>query len=174
MRLSDGFSVCNSRASTASHRSFLESLTPPAHERFQLEASRPPCINLRQFNQLSFQQTPLLHHSLRMSAAPPFSTTPDPSPNMAEPSDKVTGFFSLPRELRDIIYDMAREEYSRAVNGVWFRYRAAIPTLRLVSRQLKLEYDQRPAVNTSVHVFDMLNRCTVEHFPRLAINSRYL
>jgi len=93
---------------------------------------------------------------------------------MVEPSDKAIGFMSLPRELRDVIYDMAREEYSREVNGVWFTYRAAIPTLRLVSRQLKVEYDERPAVNTSVHVFDMLNKCTIEHFPRMAIKSRYL
>jgi hypothetical protein len=99
---------------------------------------------------------------------------PDPSPDIAEESDKPTGFFSLPRELRDTIYDMAREEGTRVVDGVMFTYCAAVPKLRLVSRQLKSEYDQRPAVDTSVHVFDLPNKCTFKHFPRLATMSRYL
>lgn len=99
---------------------------------------------------------------------------PDPSLDIAEESDKPTGFFSLPRELRDTIYDMAREEGTHVVDGVMFTYCAAVPKLRLVSRQLKFEYDQRPALNTSVHVFDIPNKCTFKHFPRLATKSRYL
>lgn len=93
---------------------------------------------------------------------------------MTDQNDKGTGFFSLPRELRDTIYDMARQEHSCVVKDVMFRYRAAIPTLRLVSRQLKLEYDQRPAADTSVHIFDVFNECRIERFPRLATKSRYL
>jgi hypothetical protein len=109
-----------------------------------------------------------------MNATPPLTMAPDPSPDMAEESDKPTGFFSLPRELRDTIYDMAREEGTRVVDGVMFTYCAAVPKLRLVSRQLKSEYDQRPAVDTSVHVFDLPNKCTFKHFPRRATMSRYL
>ncbi|KAM0709447.1 hypothetical protein Q7P35_003485 [Cladosporium inversicolor] len=109
-----------------------------------------------------------------MGAASPHTVAPDLSPEMTEQDDEPTGFFSLPRELRYTIYGMAREEDSCMVNGVMFRYRAAIPTLRLVSRQLKLEYDQRPAADTSVHVFDILNKCKIERFPGLAIKSRYL
>jgi len=53
-------------------------------------------------------------------------------------------------------------------------FRAAIPEKRLVNRQFESEYDQRSAVNTFVEVFDLLNTCTFENFPRLAIRSCYL
>ena len=113
-------------------------------------------------------------HSLRMSAAPPLTMAPNPSSDMIEQSDKVTGFFSLPRELRDRIYDMVREDHHSEAFDVELEFRAAIPEKRLVSRQFKLEYDQRIAANTFVYVVDMFDMCIFEHFPRLTLNARYL
>jgi hypothetical protein len=95
---------------------------------------------------------------------------PDPFPNMVEPSDKATGFFSLPRELRDNIYDMVRQDHHHQVTYITFGSRAAIPEKRLVSRQFKLEYDERAAASTYMYLLDPFDICTFEQFPRLAIN----
>lgn len=99
---------------------------------------------------------------------------PDPLPKMPEQSDKATGFFSLPREPRDRIYDMVREDRCKQSNDVHFDFCAAIPEKRLVNRQFKSEYDERSAVNTFVNVFDIDDRCTFEDVPRLALNACYL
>jgi hypothetical protein len=99
---------------------------------------------------------------------------PDPSPNTIEQGDEAIGFFSLPRELRDRIYDMAKKDHRVKIKSIIYEFRAAIPEKRLVSRQFKAEYDERSAVNTFVHIFDMFDMCAFEHFPRLAIKSCYL
>jgi len=93
---------------------------------------------------------------------------------MAGEDNEANGFFSLSRELRDNIYDIVREDHQEKIGQVSFKYRAAIPKVRLISRQFKSEYDQRSAVNTFVHVMDPDNVCTFRHFPRLAIRSHYL
>lgn len=109
-----------------------------------------------------------------MGAASPLTMAPDPTPSMLEHNDKATGFFSLPRELRDRIYEMVREDHCKKLDDIRFGFRAAIPEKRLVNRQFKSEYDERSAVNTFVHVFDFEDVCTFEHFPRLALNACYL
>lgn len=109
-----------------------------------------------------------------MGTASPLSMAPDPSQSMPEHNDKATGFFSLPRELRDRIYEMVREDRRKKLDDIRFGFRAAIPEKRLVNRQFKSEYDERSAVNTFVHVFDFEDVCTFEHFPRLALNACYL
>ena len=159
----------DSRASNASYRSFLSSSTSLAHG----ASSSILKSDLRQFTQLSCQTIPTSSTS-RTSASSPLTMAPDPSLTMAEQTDQVTSFFSLPRELRDRIYDMAREDHRKMFDEVVFDFRAAIPEERLVSHQFKAEYDERSTVNTFVRVFDPSNKCTFEHFPRLAINSRYL
>ena len=99
---------------------------------------------------------------------------PDTLRNTVEQNDKANGFFTLPRELRDKIYDAARDDYQQGDDVVKFEFRAAIPTLRLVSRQFTHEYEERSAVNTFVRVFDLNNWCKFERLPRLAIKSRHL
>jgi len=98
----------------------------------------------------------------------------DPPANLIEKDDKVTGIFSLPRELRDRIYDTAREEHRRVVEDVEFIFRAAVPTLRLVNRQFKVEFDERSSANTFVLVTYPPNHCNFVKFPRLALKSRFL
>lgn len=67
------------------------------------------------------------------------------STTMTAPNSKK-GFFDLPRELRDKIYDLALE-HDRATsqdNGTMHLHvRAPEPRLRLVSRQFALEYYER-------------------------------
>ena len=109
-----------------------------------------------------------------MSAALPLTMAPGTSPKATTQSDKATGFFTLPRELRDRIYELVRDDRCQKVKLVRFEIRAAIPEKRLVSRQFKFEYDQRSAVNTFVHVFDICDKCIFEDFPRLALDACYL
>lgn len=109
-----------------------------------------------------------------MGDASSLTMAPDPSPSMLEHNDKATDFFSLPRELRDRIYEMVREDRCKKLDDIRFEFRAAIPEKRLVNRQFKSEYDERSAVNTFVHVFDIDDMCIFEHFPRLALNACYL
>ncbi|GAB7335211.1 hypothetical protein MBLNU13_g07631t2 [Cladosporium sp. NU13] len=99
---------------------------------------------------------------------------PDPSPNMLEQSHKATGFFSLPRELRDRSLKWSEKTVARRSSLSDSKFVLPYQKKRLVSRQFKSEYDQRSAVNTSVRVFDIDDRCTFEDFPRLALNACYL
>lgn len=96
---------------------------------------------------------------------------PDPPTKTAEPIDKVTGFFSLPRELRDSIYDLIREDDYWIMIDLIFDWRAAIPEKRLVSRQFKSQYDKRSAINTVVQIIDVFALCQVRDIPRLAMKS---
>jgi hypothetical protein len=93
---------------------------------------------------------------------------------MGEPSGKVTGFFSLPRELRDQIYELAWENHQQLTAEVILYCRTPIPTLRLVSRQFKDEYDQKAPSLSSLHISDVACACKIEDVPRLATRSRSL
>lgn len=56
------------------------------------------------------------------------------------------GFFrKLPRELRDSVYDLLVQEVDVTDGGLHFHTRTIVPNLRLISRQFKLEYDERCA-----------------------------
>jgi hypothetical protein len=60
-------------------------------------------------------------------------------------------FETLPRELRDCIYDLLYQEIEESmgddIGGLEFHTRAIIPRLRFVSRQFKAEYDERISMN---------------------------
>lgn len=59
-------------------------------------------------------------------------------------TDSKLGFFeTLPRELRDAVYDLLYQEVTADVEGLEFHTRIVIVELRLVSRQFRLEYDER-------------------------------
>lgn len=58
---------------------------------------------------------------------------PDTSPNMTEQSDKATGFFSLPRELRDRIYDMVRKDSPTASKSTLFILNFVLPCQEIAS-----------------------------------------
>lgn len=125
--------------------------------------------DLRQAVQPSFQSTPLPRRS------PSIATHyPDPSPNMTEQSDEATGFFSLPRELRDEIYEMAGENHQKVSAEVIIYFRTPIPSLRLVSRQFKTEYDQKAPALSCLNITDVASACKIEDVPRLATRSRRL
>lgn len=61
----------------------------------------------------------------------------------ATPTKKAEGFFDLPRELRDEIYDLLRPEEENEIDEWIWRFEASIPALRLVSPQFKTEHDER-------------------------------
>lgn len=54
---------------------------------------------------------------------------------------------TLPRELRDAVYDLLYQEVTADVEGLQFHTCAAVVELRLISRQFRLEYDERSSVN---------------------------
>ena len=69
---------------------------------------------------------------------------------IAVPCNKeVTTFFSLPPELRDLIYDFCFQDMQQqchqcgSIGTPRFSTRASLPQLRLTSRQVKTEYDRR-------------------------------
>ena len=60
------------------------------------------------------------------------------------PTDGTPGFFeTLPRELRDAVYDLLYLEVTTDVEGLQFHTRTVIVELRLISRQFRLEYDEQ-------------------------------
>jgi hypothetical protein len=128
---------------------------------------------LQQSTQLSFLPPPYLIIP-RMSAALPLIMAPDPSPNMTERSHEATGFFSLPRELRDQIYEMAWENHQQLTAEVILYCRTPIPTLRLASRQFQNEYGQKAPALSFLHISDVACACKIEDIPRLATRSRSL
>ena len=63
-------------------------------------------------------------------------------------ADSKPGFFkTLPRELRDAVYDLLHQEVTEYVDKLQFHTRAVIVELRLISRQFRMEYDERSAMN---------------------------
>lgn len=78
-----------------------------------------------------------------MTGASPLQALTTTTPESAPPTKEAKNFFDLPRELRDDIYDLLRPEKEPRVDGWRWRYKTSDPTLRLVSRQLRTEYDDR-------------------------------
>ncbi|KAM0709424.1 hypothetical protein Q7P35_003462 [Cladosporium inversicolor] len=66
-------------------------------------------------------------------------------------TDVNSYFGKLPRELRDCIYDLLYQEIGESMGETPGDFelftRAIIPSLRLVSRQFKAEYDERISAN---------------------------
>ena len=89
---------------------------------------------------------------------------PQPVSDMAlTATDNLTDvkpyFDTLPRELRDCVYDLLYQEIEESmgsnVGDLEFHTRAIIPRLRFVSRQFKAEYDERISKN------DLIQQLTV-------------
>lgn len=98
-------------------------------------------------------------------------SSPGPTDHDSEP----IGFFTIPRELRNRIYSMVREEHTLTLNRKTFVCRVPVPSIRLVSRQVKSEYDESSQENSSVHLLDSLHIFKEgERFPLLATKSRRL
>ena len=94
------------------------------------------------------------------------------------------GFFeTLPRELRDIVYDLLYQELDNDDSGLRFQTYTILTQLRLVSRQFKLEYDERISVDEkSRHltiIVDLCRPCWCElsvtlPWPQLAARTVHL
>lgn len=62
--------------------------------------------------------------------------------------DNKPGFFDiLPRELRDVVYDSLYQKLDKNASGLRYQTYTVCAELRLISRQFKLEYDERIAVD---------------------------
>lgn len=110
-------------------------------------------------------------NALRTTMAPNWSS------NTNERGNKPTGFFSLPRELRDKIYDLIWEKREQRSYGseVGFIFRARVPRVRLLCRQFKSEYDQAPPVDSFIHVHNMSGGATRNtKIPEIATRSTRL
>jgi hypothetical protein len=80
-----------------------------------------------------------------------------PPTDPGEPASVSNGsksfFDTLPREIRDNIYDYTLDhEVTR--HSYHMRFKAPFPHLRLVSRQFKHEYDERSPSNAELVVTD--------------------
>lgn len=71
-------------------------------------------------------------------------------------NNEATNFFSLPPELRDLIYDFcfqdSQQQYHQcgSIGTPRFAIRTSLPQLRLASRQVKTEYDRRWPLNSTL------------------------
>lgn len=94
--------------------------------------------------------------------------------NMTDKNGEAIGFFSLPRELRDKIYDLVWEEHKQVCDDVVFTFRAAIPRVRFICRQFKSEYDQASPAKSLVNVDDKFGMLSgLMKPPRLATQSTH-
>ena len=83
-----------------------------------------------------------------------------PSAITAVPCNKeITTFFSLPPELRDLIYDFCSQDSQQqchqcgSIGTPRFDIRASFPELRLANRQVKTEYDRRWPLNSTLNFY---------------------
>jgi hypothetical protein len=58
----------------------------------------------------------------------------------------------LPRELRDQIYDLISQPKEETHGRYHFKTLTVVPKARLLNRQFKKEYDERPPLNTHLEV----------------------
>lgn len=81
-------------------------------------------------------------------------TKASPSAPALSPSSKHGFFKSLPRELRDNIYDLLVQEidgqFEQTQDSFTYHLKAPLVTLRLVNHQYKLEYDERCSFNQHI------------------------
>jgi hypothetical protein len=73
-------------------------------------------------------------------------------------ANEVFDFYSLPRELRDMVYDNLWQDVEEGTDDFRFNICTTIPKLRLVSRQFKVEYDEHNAAK------DHRNEVTITQF----------
>jgi hypothetical protein len=72
--------------------------------------------------------------------------------------EKITSFFSLPPELRDLIYDFCIQDVEQqclqcgSIGTPRFNVRASLPQLRLANRQVKTEYGRRWPLNSALNL----------------------
>lgn len=70
---------------------------------------------------------------------------------------ETTGFFSLPPELRDLVYDFCFQDKQQqchqcgSIGTPRFDISASLPQLRLVNRRVKTEYDRRWPLNSTLN-----------------------
>lgn len=80
------------------------------------------------------------------------------------PTDGTPGFFeTLPRELRDAVYDLLYREVTTDIEGLQFHMRTVLVEPRLINRQFRLEYDERSAAN------EQSNHLTVRDTPKFQL-----
>lgn len=88
-------------------------------------------------------------------------------------------FFSLPAELRDMIYDHLWQDVEEDRDHLRFDICTTIPELRLISRQFRSEYDERISANehknlvtvTQLYEASPYDPSKEVSFPRLAAQS---
>lgn len=87
---------------------------------------------------------------------------------------EITSLFSLPPELRDLIYDFCLQDKQQqcrqcgSIGTPRFDVRASLPQLLLASRRVKIEYDRRWTLNSA------LNLCVASYNPFLRSFERPL
>ena len=97
-------------------------------------------------------------------------------------ADDIFEFFSLPRELRDMIYDHLWQEVEEGTEDLCFNICTPILEPRLVNRQFKIECDERIAANnhrneaTVTQHYDAspFDTSNARFLPRLAARSTSL
>ena len=78
---------------------------------------------------------------------------PSKKPDPVLPANGAYGFIkTLPRELRDEIYDLVSQPKEETHGYYHFKTLKAVPNLRLVNSQVQKEYDERPPLNTHLEV----------------------
>jgi hypothetical protein len=82
--------------------------------------------------------------------------SPNDAPAATTGTNSKIGFFDLPRELRDEIYDLTFEHNRTATQGretMELSVRAPQPHLRLVNKQFTSEYDERSPSTDNICLF---------------------
>jgi hypothetical protein len=77
-----------------------------------------------------------------------------PRASASKPENRHAFLTSFPRELRDKIYDLIISEKEKVFMDTWYRTRSRVPKARILSRQLKSEYDERCPVNKHLQIFE--------------------
>jgi hypothetical protein len=97
---------------------------------------------------------------------------------------EITSFFSLPPELRDLIYDFCFQDQQQqchqcgSIGTPRFSIRASLLQLRLANRQVRTEYDRRWPLNSALNLSVVSYNPFLKSFerplprpPRLAVMS---
>jgi hypothetical protein len=85
----------------------------------------------------------------------PDNTIPASMPGTSASKSKSKRSFlgSLAREIRDVIYDLLMSEEEEVDGGAFFKMCLTVPHVRLVSKQVRSEYDERCPVDNQLQVF---------------------
>jgi hypothetical protein len=82
-------------------------------------------------------------------------------------SHEIFPFEKLPPEIRDLIYDLVFHEREEQIADWHYNIRTTSPDMRLLNRQVKREYDQRPPINNFIEVSEIMNCPLLEGPSRL-------